>query len=114
VPEATQSRRGTRTWLATRRRSGARCASPIGRPVRLSFAVDHLDRLIERLHGEPTGGRAQMQSLPDTPGRERRLAIVAVADRDEAGQGAEASWTSRVFLSQAAWLVSGETEKSRA
>ncbi len=52
----------------------------------LSFAVDHLDRLIERLHREPTRGRAQMHPLPDASGGERRLAIVAVAHRDEASQ----------------------------
>src|SRR5580692_10069600 len=60
---------------------------PLGAPPGLAFAVDHLDRLIERLHGEPTRGRAQVQLLPDTPGRDCRLTIVAVADRDEAGQG---------------------------
>src|SRR5271166_3172377 len=58
---------------------------PLVAPPGLAFTVDHLDRLVERLHGEPTRGRAQVQLLPDTPGRERRLAIIAVADRDEAG-----------------------------
>ena len=53
----------------------------------LAFAVDHLDRLVERLHGEPARGGAQVQPLPDASGGERRLAIVAIADRDEAGQG---------------------------
>jgi hypothetical protein len=53
----------------------------------LAFAVDHLDRLVERLHGEPARGGAQVQPLPDASGGERRLAIVAITDRDEAGQG---------------------------
>ena len=66
-----------------RRRNALR---PLGPSPGLAFAVDHLDRLIERLHSEPTRGRAQMLPLPDTPGGERRLAIVAVADRDEAGR----------------------------
>jgi hypothetical protein len=53
----------------------------------LALAVDHLDRLVERLHGEPARGGAQVQPLPDASGGERRLAIVAITDRDEAGQG---------------------------
>jgi hypothetical protein len=83
----------------------------------LAFAVDHLDRLVERLHGEPARGGAQVQPLPDASGGERRRAIVAIADRDEAGQGrgsqldvASVPEPGRV----ARRLVSGETEKSRA
>ena len=80
----------------------------------LAFAVDHLDRLVERLQGKSLSGRAQVQALPDAPRREGRLSVVAVPDRDEAGQRRKASCVSRVFASQAAWLVAGETAKSRA
>ena len=34
----------------------------------LAFSVDHLDRLVERLHREPARGGAQVQLLPDASG----------------------------------------------
>ena len=72
----------------------------------LSFAVDHLYRLVERLHGEPAHGRAQVQPLPDASGRERRLAIIAVADGDNASQrrGSELDVASSVEPGRVAGL----------
>ena len=64
--EAGAKRERGLTLIAGQTRNALR---PLGPSRGLAFAVDHLDRLIERLHGEPTRGRAQM--LPARHARRR-------------------------------------------
>ena len=83
---ASQSPHETKTSLANRRRSGARCARPCRCAPELPFAIDHFDRLVERLHRHAMGRRVQMQPLPGSPRGDRISSIVAIPHGDQADQ----------------------------